>query len=137
MDVGLIYVIVAELLYASEIIFIKKFFPTTNVFFLSAIGSIIGSLFYLPVFFIVKEKLSINNWAVILIYAFTSWFLAQIFYVTGVQKSTNAFNVSLAVLMLPLGTLILSMVFLKENISFKSVIGGLLMISGFFLVAFK
>lgn len=137
MDIGLIYVIFAELLWASEIIFIKKFFPNVNSVFLSAIGSIMGTLFYLPTFFVVREKISIGNWLIVLIYGFVCWFLAQIFYVNGIQKAQSSFGVSLAVLFLPIGTLVMSLFFLKETISTKSIIGSIFMVIGFLLVAMK
>lgn len=136
MDIGLIYIIIAELLWASEIIFIRKFFPSINSLFLAAIGSIIGSIFYLPIFFATKEKLSLHNLIIIVVYAFTSWFLAQIFYVSGIQKSSNAAAVTFAVLSLPLFTLILSALFLKEPLTIKVILGGIIMIVGFLVISF-
>lgn len=135
MDTGLIYIVIAELLWASEIIFIRKFFPNVNSLFLAAIGSIIGSFFYFPVFLAYKEKLSLNSWMIIILYAFTSWFLAQIFYVSGIQKSTNGIAVAFAVLSLPLFTLILSALFLKEPFTQKAIIGGIIMIIGFIIIS--
>lgn len=136
MDIGLIYIIIAELLWATEIVFIRKFFPTANSLFLAAVGSIIGSLFYLPIFFTSKVKFSLNSWIIIIIYAFTSWFLAQLFYVSGIQKSSNSIAVTFAVLSLPLFTLILSAFFLKEVLTLKAVIGGLIMVIGFLIISF-
>ncbi len=136
MDIGLIYIIIAEFLWATEIVFIRKFFPAANSLFLAAVGSIIGSLFYLPIFFTSKEKFSLNSWIIIIIYAFTSWFLAQLFYVSGIQKSSNSMAVTFAVLSLPLFTLILSAFFLKEALTLKAVIGGLIMIVGFLVISF-
>lgn len=137
MDTGLIYIIIAELFWATEIIFIRRFFPDVNNLFVAATGSIIGSLFYLPIFFATKQKISWQSWAIMAIYAFTSWFLAQIFYVSGIQKSTNGLAVAFAVLSLPLFTLILSAIFLKESLTPKLIIGGALMILGFFFIVFN
>ncbi len=136
MDIGLISLIIAELPWATEIVFIRKFFPTANSLFLAAVGSIIGSLFYLPILFTAKVKFSSNNWIIIIIYAFTSWFLAQLFYVSGIQKSSNSIAVTFAVLSLPLFTLILSAFFLKEVLTLKAIIGGLIMIIGFLVISF-
>ncbi|MCL4364478.1 DMT family transporter [Patescibacteria group bacterium] len=135
MDLGLLYVIIGELLWAGEIIFIRKFFQHNNPFFVAAAGSIVGSLFYLPVFFASKEKLSLNSWVVMIIYAFSSWFLAQIFYVAGIQKSSNALGITFAVLSLPLFTLILSALFLKEALTVKTIVGGIVMIIGFLIIS--
>ena len=135
MDIGLIYIIIAELFWATEIIFVRKFFHNVSPLFVASIGSIIGSLFYLPIFLSSKEKLTLNGLAVIALYAFTSWFLAQIFYVSGIQKSTNGTAVTLAVLSLPLFTLILSAIFLKEPLTLKIIIGGIIMIIGFLVIS--
>lgn len=135
MDIGLVYIIIAEMFWATEIIVIRKFFPSVNSYFLAAIGSIIGSLFYVPVLLANKQKLSLNNWIVIVIYALTSWFLAQIFYVLGIQKSSNSMGITFSVLSLSLFTLIFSWIFLKEVMTLKTVIGGLVMIVGFFIIS--
>jgi len=135
MDIGLIYIIIAEFFWATEIIIIRKYFPTLNPYFLSAIGSIIGSFFYIPVLFVTKQKLTVNNWIVIILYALTSWFLAQMFYVLGVQKSNNSIGITFSVLSLSLFTLIFSWIFLKEVITIKSIVGGLMMIIGFLIIS--
>jgi transporter family protein len=135
MDIGLIYIIIAELFWATEIIIIRKYFPTVNSFFLAAIGSIIGSLFYVPVLLANKQKLSFNNWIIVIIYALTTWFLAQMFYVLGIQKSNNSMGITFSVLSLSLFTLIFSWIFLKEIITLKSIIGGIVMIVGFLIIS--
>ena len=135
MDIGLVYIIISEVLWATEIIVIRKFFPNVNSLFLAAIGSVIGSLFYLPVFFAVKQKLSINNWVIIFIYALTSWFLAQIFYVSGIQKSHNSVAITFATLTLPLTTFLLSTIFLNESLTPKIIIGGGIMVIGFLIIS--
>jgi len=135
MDIGLIYIIIAEFFWATEIIIIRKYFPTLNPYFLSAIGSIISSFFYIPVLFITKQKLTVINWIVIILYALTSWFLAQMFYVLGVQKSNNSIGITFSALSLSLFTLIFSWIFLKEVITIKSIVGGLMMIIGFLIIS--
>lgn len=135
MNIGLIYVVIAQLLWATELILIRKFFPTINSFFLSAIGSIIGSIFYLPILFTFKEKMSLKSWVILFIYAFTSWFLAQIFYVTGIQKGTSAFAITLATLLMPFFAFIMAAIFLKEALTLKVIIGGVIMIIGFLIVS--
>jgi len=135
MNIGLLYVVISQLLWATELILIRKFFPNVNSFFLSAVGSVIGSLFYLPSLFIFKEKFSPKSWIILFIYAFTSWFLAQIFYVSGIQKGANAFTVTLATLLMPLFTFVMAAIFLKEVLTIKTIIGGLIMIIGFLIIS--
>jgi len=135
MNKGLIYIIFAEFLWATEMIIIRKFFPAANSFFLAAAGSVLGSLFYLPTLFIFREKLNAASWVIMIFYAFTSWFLAQMFYVSGIQKGTSALAVSLAALSLPLFSFFLSWIFLKEPLTSKTLIGGAIMIIGFLIIS--
>lgn len=135
MDIGLVYIIIAQFFWATELILIRKFFPHINSFFLSAIGSVIGSLFYLPTFLVVREKIPLKGWGILFVYALTSWFLAQVFYVTGIQKGTSAFAVTLATLMMPLMTFIMAAIFLKEAITLKVMMGGIIMIAGFLIIS--
>lgn len=138
--IGLIYIIIAQFFWATELILIRKFFPNVDSLFLSAIGSIIGSIFYLPIIFVSKTKLSSmssKEIIILLIYSVTSWFLAQIFYVSGIQKGTTAFAVTLSTLSMPFFAIIMGTIFLKEAITIKAVLGGLLMIFGFLLVSIK
>ncbi|KKP36597.1 MAG: Permease, drug/metabolite transporter (DMT) superfamily [Candidatus Roizmanbacteria bacterium GW2011_GWA2_32_13] len=138
--IGLIYIIIAQFFWASEIILIRKFFPNVNSLFLSAIGSIIGSIFYLPIIFVSKTKLSSmssKEIVILVIYSLTSWFLAQIFYVVGIQKGTTAFIITLSTLSMPIFAIIMGTIFLKEVITIKAIIGGILMMIGFLLVSIK
>lgn len=137
MDIGLVYIVFAQLLWSTELILVRKFFPDMNPFFLSAIGSVIGTIFYLPGFFFFKEKVSGGNWVVLLIYAITSWFLAQIFFIAGVQRGLNAFTVTLATLTLPVFSVIMGMIFLKETLTLKAVFGGILIVIGFLVISLK
>lgn len=138
--IGLIYVIIAQFFWATELILIRKFFPNVNSLFLSAIGSVIGSIFYLPILISSKTKLfsmSPKEILILVIYSLTSWFLAQIFYVTGIQKGTTAFAVTLSTLSMPIFAIIMGMIFLKEIITIKEILGGVLMIIGFLLISIK
>lgn len=137
MNTGLIYIVLAQLFWSTEMILIRKFFPDVNSLFLSAIGSVIGSIFYLPVLFAVKQQVSLKNWIILIIYAFTSWFLAQIFYVSGIQKGLSTFSISLATLTLPIFSIILGAIFLKEALTLRVVIGGVFMIAGFLIISLK
>lgn len=137
MNIGLLFIVIAQLLWSTEMILIRRFFPEMNSLFLSAIGSVIGSIFYLPFLFTIKENISSKSWLVLVAYALTSWFLAQIFYVSGIQRGLSTFTISLATLTLPVFSILLGSIFLKETITFKMIIGGLLMIIGFLTISIK
>jgi len=82
-----------------------------------------------------KQKFTFQEWIVLFILGFTSWFLAQLFYVTGIQKSPNAISATLVTLTMPFCALLMSIIFLKETLTIKAIIGGILMLGGFLLVS--
>lgn len=135
MNLGLFYIIIAQFLWATELIIVRKFFPNLNSITLSAIGSIIGSIFYLPSLFVFKEKINSRDWLILFIYAFTSWFLAQIFYIRGIQKGINAFTITLTTLFFPFFAVVLASIFLKEALTLKIIIGGIIMTIGFLIIS--
>lgn len=132
---GLALVIIANFFWALELILIRKFFPTQNSFVVSAITCVLASIFYAPAFIFYKQHFTMKDWIVLGVLAFTSWFLAQLFYVTGIQKSQSAILTTLATLTMPLCALVMSVVFLKEEFTPKAIIGGICMIAGFLIVS--
>ncbi len=132
---GLLYIVLAELFWATEIIIIRLFFPSLNSLFVSAISCVIASFFYIPTLFFIHEKLITKDWIMLVVLSFTTWFLGQIFYVKGVQKGTSAFFVSIATLSLPLFSILFGFLFLKESLSIKSLIGATVMVAGFIIMS--
>jgi len=135
--VGLIYVIIAQSLWALELILVRKFFPTQNAIFMAAMTSIIGSIFYLPFIFVIKQKFTSVEWIVLIILGLTAWFMAQVMYVKGIQLSQNAYLASVVTLTMPLLAAIMSILVLKEPITLKMVIGGVFMGIGFLIVSLR
>lgn len=133
--IGLIYILIAQFLWATEFILIRRFFSHHNTFFIMAAASIVGSLFYLPSLFLIKQKVTWQEILLLIIYGLTSWYLAQVSYAKGIQIANSAFAAALITLMMPMFTLILSFIFLKETITLKVVIGGIFMMLGFLLVS--
>lgn len=132
---GLLYVIIAQFFWALELILIRKFFPTQNSVAISSATSIIASILYLPTLLIIRQKFSSKDIIILIILSITSWFLAQIFYITGIQKGVSAYAITLATLMMPLLTFIMAAVFLKEPITLKILVGGIIMIFGFLIIS--
>ncbi len=133
---GIVYVIIANFFWATELVLVRKFFPTQNPFIVSATTCIIASSFYLPMLFIYKQRFELKDWIVLGILGFTSWFLAQLFYVTGIQKSPNAIIATLATLTMPFFALLMSVIFLHEAFTLKAIIGGMFMLAGFLILSF-
>lgn len=132
---GIALVVMANFFWALELILIKKFFPTQNPFIVSAVTCILASIFYAPAFLFYRQQFTLRDWVVLGILAFSSWFLAQLFYVTGIQKSQSAIVTTLATLTMPLCALTMSVIFLKEQFTVKAVIGALCMIAGFIIIS--
>ncbi len=132
---GLLFIIIANFCWATELILIRKFFPTQNPFVISAITCVMASVFYAPAFFMYKQKFELKDWGILAVLGFTSWFLAQLFYVAGVQKSPNAIYATLATLTMPFFALIMGILFLKEVFTIKAVIGGGFMLIGFLVLS--
>jgi len=135
--IGLLLIILAEFLWATEFVLIRRFFNHHNIFFIMALASIFGSLFFLPSLFVIKQKLNFSEIGLVLLYGITSWYLAQSVYAKGIQMSSNTFAATLVTLTLPLFTLILSYIFLKESVTPRILIGGVFMVMGFLLISTK
>ncbi|PIY69003.1 hypothetical protein COY90_02950 [Candidatus Roizmanbacteria bacterium CG_4_10_14_0_8_um_filter_39_9] len=59
---GIVFIIIAQFLWALEFIIIRKFFPTQNSFVISAITCVFATLFYVPAFVMQKVKFSLREW---------------------------------------------------------------------------
>ena len=135
--IGLIYIIIAQFLWATEFIIIRKFFSNHNAFFVMAVASVVSAIFYLPSLFLIKQKVTSQEIVIMVIYGFTSWYLAQMVYAKGIQISHNTFAAATVTLSLPLFTLVLSYFFLKEIVSIRIIFGAVLMMAGFILLSAK
>lgn len=135
--IGLIYVIIAQVFWALEIILVRKFFPTQNSYIITAMTSIIASVCYAPFLVFFKQKFTVFEWVMLIILSLTSLFFAQIFYVKGIQQSPSASVVAFTTLCMPLIAAIMSIFILKEPFTIRLVIGGLVMVVGFLIISFK
>jgi drug/metabolite transporter (DMT)-like permease len=132
---GIVYIIIANFMWALELILIRKFFPTQNSFVITAVTSIIAAVFYAPTFLFTSEKFTARDWIMLGVLAFTSLFLAQMLFVKGIQKSPSAILATLAALTMPISSIIMGIVFLKETLTIKAVIGSILMLAGFVVIS--
>ena len=102
-----------------------------------AVASVVSAIFYLPSLFLIKQKVTSQEIVIMVIYGFTSWYLAQMVYAKGIQISHNTFAAATVTLSLPLFTLVLSYFFLKEIVSIRIIFGAVLMMAGFILLSAK
>jgi drug/metabolite transporter (DMT)-like permease len=132
---AILYVIIADILWAGEIIFTKKFFVGRNPVIVAAFASFCATLFYLPTLALVKEKITFRDMILFAIMGIFVYVIPQILYVKGIQEAKSAVAVSLASLSIPIFTALFSIFILKEAITLKLIIGSLLVTAGFIIVS--
>ncbi len=132
---GIVYVIIADLLWAAEIIFTKKYFSNRSPVLVAAFASFFATLFYLPTLAVVKEKITPRDLILFAIIGIFIYVIPQIMYVKGIQETKSAFVVSLAGLTIPIFTSLFSILILKEAISLKLIMGSVLIGAGFIVVS--
>ncbi len=135
MNSGLIYIVLAEFFWAGELLMVRKFFPNANPLFMTAMTAISAAVFYSPAIFIYKQKFTLPEWIMVALLGIFSFGIAQTLYVKGIQTGPSSFSIALATLTLPLISVIMSLIFFKEPITSKIVIGSLLMIAGFLFIS--
>jgi len=132
---GILYVIIADILWAGEIIFTKKFFNGRSPVLVAAFASFFATLFYLPTLVMVKEKISPRDIMLFIIMGIFVYVIPQILYVKGIQETKSAIAISLASLTIPIFTSLFSVFVLKETVSMKLVFGSMLVSVGFLTVS--
>ncbi|MCX6732440.1 MAG: DMT family transporter [Candidatus Roizmanbacteria bacterium] len=132
---GIVYVIIADILWAGEIIFTKKFFSNRSPVLVAAFASFFGALFYIPTLVMVKEKISSRDIVLFIIMGVFVYVIPQICYVKGIQETKSAIAASLVSLTIPIFTSFFSVFILKETISLKLILGSILVASGFIVVS--
>ena len=132
---SILYVIIADILWAGEIIFTKKFFSGRSPVLVAAFASFFGALFYIPTLLMVKEKITTRDIILFIIMGIFVYVIPQIFYVKGIQETKSTIALSLASLSIPIFTSLFSIFILKEAVTPKLVIGSILVAVGFIVVS--
>lgn len=132
---AILYVIIADILWAGEIIFTKKFFSNRSPVLVAAFASFFATLFYIPTLVMVKEKISTKDIILFIIMGIFVYVVPQILYVKGIQENKSAIATSLASLTIPIFTSIFSIIVLKEAASLKLIIGSIIVAVGFVVVS--
>lgn len=132
---AILYVIIADILWAGEIIFTKKFFSNRNPVLVAAFASFFATLFYLPTLAMVREKITPRDIVLFIIMGIFVYVVPQILYVKGIQETKSTIAISLATLTVPIFTSLFSIFILKEAITLKLIIGSVLVAAGFIVVS--
>ena len=136
---GLIILIFAQISYAFGGVLIRKYLINYNPLLVSSLMSFISGLIFFPILFFsfrhtVSNITPKNIWVFILT-AFIWLVVGEILYVYGFQKSPSLTLASIMTLFYPLFSTILGIIFLGEILTWKIIIAGILMTSGFILLA--
>lgn len=137
MNIGLIYIVLSEFFWAGELLLVRKYFPNANPVFMTAMTSIVAAVFYLPTVFVYKQRFSLFEWLIIIVLGLFSFGVAQILYIKGIQNGPSAFSIAVATLTLPMLSALMSLIFFKEPITLRVIVGAGLMIVGFLIVSLK
>jgi drug/metabolite transporter (DMT)-like permease len=132
---SILYIIIADILWAGEIIFTKKFFTGRSPVLVAAFASFFATLFYIPTLVMVKEKITPRDIILFIIMGIFVYVIPQIFYVKGIQETKSAIAISLASLTIPIFTSLFSIFILKEVVTLKLIIGSTLVAIGFIIVS--
>lgn len=151
--IGYLFVILAQLSYALGAVILKKQLekysgiPLT-LFSLSFSGAlafallilIIAGFTALPGFFLLrsqaKQLLLPQNLPWVIAYSVFFVFLGELLLIMGYIKGKSLIILSLSALFYPLFVSLGAIIFIKESISLKILIGGILMVTGYFLLVF-
>jgi len=137
---GLILIILAQIAYAFGGVLIRKYLSDYNPLLVSSFMALISGLIFLPVLFLgfrntISNFTFKNIWPFI-ITAIVWLVIAEVLYIYGFQKAPSLTLASLMTLFYPLFSAILGIIFFKEILTWKTILAGILMTSGFVLLAF-
>ena len=132
---SILYVIIADIMWAGEIIFTKKFFSNRSPVLVAAVASFFGALFYIPTLITIKEKVTLRDLVLLAIMGIFVYVVPQICYVKGIQETKSSIAISLATLTVPIFTSLFSIFILKEPITVKLIVGSVLVAAGFIVVS--
>ncbi len=136
---GLVLIICAQIAYAFGGVLIRKYLSNYNPLLVSSLMAVISGLIFLPILFFgfkntVGNFTFKNIWPFILT-AFVWLVIAEFLYIYGFQKASSLTLASLMTLFYPLFSAILSIFIFHETFTWKTISAGILMISGFILLA--
>jgi len=149
--IGYLLVILAQFFYALGALVLKRFLekaPPLPIFLLSlglsgALASfllvlVIGRIISFPEIHLsfsdIKNLSSFKNIPHLFIYSFLFIFLGELFLIIGYLKGKSLLILSLSALFYPLFAALFSFFILKEELTFKLILGTILMIAGYILI---
>lgn len=132
--VGLFLIILAQVSFAIGGIIIRKYLEGYNSYVVTSFMLLTSALVFAPMLFYFKSQLmaipSKGIWFMLLASLF--WIvIAEILYIKGFQQAPSITLASLMTLFYPLFSTILGILILHERLTIKTIIAGILMVSGF------
>lgn len=137
--IGLIFIFLAQIAYAFGGLVIRKYLGSYNPILISAFMSVVSFAFFLPLIIIFYRSevggLTLKASIPFIVAGIVWLVIAEILYNAGLIKSPSLTLASLMTLFYPLFSTILGILFLKEQLTLKTIIAAVLMSTGFvFLV---
>ena len=136
---GLILIVLAQIAYAVGGVLIRKYLSNYNPLLVSSLMAVISGIIFLPIlFFGFKNTIENFTFKSILPFIITAivWLvIAEFLYIYGFQKAPSLSLASLMTLFYPLFSSILGIIFFHEIFTWKTILAGILMTGGFFLLA--
>ena len=137
---GLILIIFAQVAYAFGGVLIRKYLSDYNPLLVSSLMAFISGLIFLPVLFLgfrnTVSSFTFKNIYPFIVTAIVWLVIAEVLYIYGFQKAPSLTLASLMTLFYPLFSAILGIIFFHEILTWKTILAGILMTSGFVLLAF-
>lgn len=136
---GLTLIILAQIAYAVGGVLIRKYLSNYNPFLVSSLMAVISGIIFLPILFFgfknTVENFTFKNILPFIITAIIWLVIAEFLYIYGFQKAPSLSLASLMTLFYPLFSAILGIIIFHETFTWKTIVAGILMTGGFFLLA--
>jgi drug/metabolite transporter (DMT)-like permease len=135
---GLILIILAQIAYAVGGVLIRKYLSNYNPLLVSSLMVVISGIIFLPILFFgfknTVQNFSFNNIWPFIVTAIVWLVVAEFLYIYGFQKAPSLSLASLMTLFYPLFSAILGIIIFHDTFTWKTILAGVLMIGGFFLL---
>lgn len=138
--IGLLFVILAQVAYAVQAFAIRRYFAAYNPLLVTALLTVISAIFFFPIFFLFKSEwggLDFKKLVPFIVVGVVSLTIGEIFLIWGFQKAPSSAAASLMAFFYPLFVTILGIFFLKEPLTIRTVIAGILMFLGFAILVIQ
>lgn len=136
---GILLLILSQLMWAVATVIGKKLLTQTSPLLFTAIVLLLSGLMFLPIIFFFDFNKEIKpfltgNIVLIIIYTLFWLVLGELLFNAGLSRLSPTVA-ALLMFTLPLFTALISIIFLKEPLTLRLIIGAILILSGVFVIS--